>query len=63
MHHHAHSFSEAMLARSLKLVNVDTEFCATEEERKLVLALLPTVDVVVMTNYYWRIIPKTTPSW
>ena len=58
MHHHAHSFSEAMLARSLEMVNVDTEFCATEEERKLVLSLLPTVDVVVMTNYYWRIIPK-----
>jgi len=62
MHHHAHSFSEAMLAHSLNQINMDTEFCATEDETKLALALAEQADVVVMTNYYWRIIPKNNAA-
>lgn len=58
MHHHAHSFSEAMLDHSLNMVNMDTEFQATNDEVQLALSLLPQVDVVVMTNYYWRIYPE-----
>jgi beta-N-acetylhexosaminidase len=57
-YHHAHSFSEAMLDNSLNMVNMDTEFSATDDEVQLALSLLPQVDVVVMTNYYWRIVPR-----
>jgi len=56
--HHAHSFNEAMLAHSTNVVNVDTEFQATKEEHEFVLSLLDQVDVVVMTNYYWRVAPQ-----
>ncbi|GAG40710.1 unnamed protein product, partial [marine sediment metagenome] len=57
MHCHARSFNEAMLNQSLNLVNVDTEFRATPDERKLVMSLLKEVDVVVLTNYVFRIEP------
>jgi beta-N-acetylhexosaminidase len=56
--HHAHCFNEAMLGQSLNVVNVDTEFQATKEEQELVLSLLDQVDLVVMTNYYWRVVPQ-----
>jgi hypothetical protein len=40
------------------MINMDTEFNATDDEVELAVSLLPQVDVVVMTNYYWRIIPE-----
>jgi len=58
MHYHAHSFNEAMLDQSLNLVNVDCEFRATEQEQRTILGLLGEVDAVVMTNWFWRIMPE-----
>jgi len=60
--HHAHSFGEAMLDQSRNMINMDTEFGATEDETQLALSLLPEVDVVVMTNLYWRIYPKNNAA-
>ena len=62
MHHHAHSFSEAVLQQSLNVVNMDSDFCASDEEQRLALSLLPEVDLVVMTNYYWRIHPENNSA-
>ncbi len=62
MWYHAHSFNEAMLRHSLNLVNVDTSFSATDQERRLVLSLLKGVDAVVMTNYYWRVMPENNAA-
>jgi beta-N-acetylhexosaminidase len=57
-YHHAHSFSEAVLGHTLNAVPMDTAFAATEDETKLALSLAERVEAVVMTNYYWRIIPE-----
>jgi len=58
MHYHAHSFNEAMLEHSLNLVNLDCDFHATDRERATILGLLGEVDAVVMTNWFWRIMPQ-----
>jgi beta-N-acetylhexosaminidase len=56
VHYHAHSFGEAMLDHSLNAVPVDCDFEASEEDQKTVMSLLDEVDVVVMTNWFWRVL-------
>jgi len=51
---HSHILNEAVLGHSLNVVNVATDFAATPEERRRVLALAKEVDVTVITNYYLR---------
>lgn len=58
MYYHAHSFNEAMADHSLNLINADSSFSATTEERDFLLGLLDEVDAIVMTNYYWRVTPQ-----
>jgi len=53
---HQHMFCEDMVEHNQNLVLVDTEFAATEEEIKECLELAKQVDLVVMTNYYARIV-------
>ncbi len=55
VHYHAHSFGEAMLGHSLNAVPVDCDFEASEGDRRTVRSLLDRVDVVVMTNWFWRV--------
>jgi len=53
---HQHMFCEDIVEHNQNLVLVDTEFAATEEEIKECLELARQVDLVVMTNYYARIV-------
>jgi len=53
---HQHMFCEAMVERSTNLILADTEFSAFDEEIKECLELAKQADLVVMTNYYARIV-------
>jgi beta-N-acetylhexosaminidase len=53
---HSHMFCEAMVNHSTNLILADTEFSATEEEIAECLELAKQADLVVMTNYYARIV-------
>jgi beta-N-acetylhexosaminidase len=53
---HQHMFCEDMAAYSTNLILADTDFAATEDELQECLELAKQVDLVVMTNYYARIV-------
>ncbi len=53
---HQHMFCERMSEYSTNLILVDTDFAATEDELKECLSLAKQADIVVMTNYYARIV-------
>jgi beta-N-acetylhexosaminidase len=53
---HQHMFCEDMVEHAQNLILVDTDFAANEEEVKECLELAKQVDLVVMTNYYARIV-------
>ena len=53
---HTHMFCEAMVEQSENLILVDTDFAATEPEVEECLELAKQADLVVMTNYYARIV-------
>jgi beta-N-acetylhexosaminidase len=55
-YHHSHIFCEAMVNHSTNLILTDTEFSAFEDEIKECLELAKQADLVVMTNYYARIV-------
>jgi len=58
MYCHPRCLNEAMLGNSLNVVNVDTEFCATDEQQQTIMSLLDEVDAVVMTNHVFRVEPE-----
>jgi beta-N-acetylhexosaminidase len=53
---HQHMFAEAMVEHNENLILVDTDFAATEDEVEECLNLAKQADLVVMTNYYARIV-------
>lgn len=53
---HTHMFCEAMVNHSQNLILADTGFCAFEDEIAECLELAKQADLVVMTNYYARIV-------
>jgi beta-N-acetylhexosaminidase len=53
---HTHMFSEAMASHSFNLILTDTDFHATDEEVAECLELAKQADLIVMTNYYARIV-------
>jgi beta-N-acetylhexosaminidase len=53
---HTHMFCEAMVPHSANAILVDTDFAATEEEVEECLQLAGQAELVVMTNYYARIV-------
>jgi beta-N-acetylhexosaminidase len=55
-YNHTHVFCEEMFKYSQDLILVDTAFAAVPEEVKECLALAEQADLVVMTNYYARIV-------
>jgi beta-N-acetylhexosaminidase len=55
-YHHSHMFCEEMVNHSTNLILTDTEFAVTEDEMAECLELAKQADVVVMTNYYARIV-------
>lgn len=57
-HCNPHVLNEAMIERSRNVINATTEFCATEKETALMLDVAQEADIVVATNFYWRIRPR-----
>ncbi len=55
-YHHTHMFCEAMVKHSTNLILADTGFAALDDELEECLQLAKQVDLVVMTNYYARIV-------
>ena len=55
-YNHTHVFCEQMVKNSQNLILADTEFSAFEDEIKECLELAKQADLVVMTNYYARIV-------
>jgi beta-N-acetylhexosaminidase len=53
---HTHMFCEAMVNHSTNLILADTDFSASEQEIAECLDLAKQADLVVMTNYYARIV-------
>jgi hypothetical protein len=53
---HTHMFCERMTEHSTNLILADTEFSAFDDEIKECLKLARQADLVVMTNYYARIV-------
>jgi len=53
---HQHMFCEDMVEEATNLVLVDTDFAATEQELAECLELAKQTELVVMTNYYARIV-------
>jgi hypothetical protein len=53
---HSHMFCEAMVNNSANLILADTAFSAFDEEIEECLKLAKEADLVVMTNYYARIV-------
>ncbi len=53
---HTHMFCEAMVEHSTNLILADTDFAASESEIAECLKLAKEADLVVMTNYYARIV-------
>jgi beta-N-acetylhexosaminidase len=55
-YNHTHMFCEQMVKNSQNLILADTEFSAFEDEIKECLELAKQAELVVMTNYYARIV-------
>ncbi len=55
-YHHTHMFCEAMVHYNQNLILVDTAFSAFEDEIEECLRLAQEAELVVMTNYYARIV-------
>jgi beta-N-acetylhexosaminidase len=53
---HQHMFAEAMVELNEDLILVDTDFAATEPEVEECMELAKQADLVVITNYYARIV-------
>ncbi len=53
---HMHMFCERMVDHSENLILMDTEFSAFEDEIKECMELAKQADIVVMTNYFARIV-------
>ncbi|MCJ7729562.1 MAG: hypothetical protein MUO27_06770 [Sedimentisphaerales bacterium] len=53
---HTHMFCEAMVNHSTNLILTDTDFAASDDEIAECLELAKQADLVVMTNYYARIV-------
>ncbi len=53
---HTHMFCEEMVNHSTNLILADTDFSANEDEISECLELAKQADLVVMTNYYARIV-------
>jgi beta-N-acetylhexosaminidase len=50
-------FNQAMVEQSMNIYCVDTKFKATKEDVDFLMGYVDEVDVIVVTNYYWRLCP------
>lgn len=62
---HDKAFNEAMYNQSMNIVGLDTKFKATDDDEEFIKQQLeenPDIDVIVATNYYWRLCPNNNTS-
>jgi beta-N-acetylhexosaminidase len=57
VHCHNKTFNEAMNELSVNIIGLDTKFKATKEDEDFLLQYADQADVIVATNYYWRLCP------
>jgi beta-N-acetylhexosaminidase len=51
------SFNIAMYEQSMNIIGLDTKFKASQEDEDFVMGYVDQADVIVATNYYWRLCP------
>lgn len=54
---HNKSFNEAMYEQSRNIIGLDTNFKASKEDEEFLMNYIDQADVIVATNYYWRLCP------
>lgn len=62
---HDKVFNEAMYGQSMNIVGLDTKFKATADDEEFVKRQLeenPDIEVIVATNYYWRLCPNNNTT-
>ena len=51
------SFNVAMYEQSKNIIGLDTKFKASKEDEEFLMQYVDEADVIVATNYYWRLCP------
>ena len=51
------SFNAAMYEQSMNIIGLDTLYKASAEDEQFLMDYIDEADVIVMTNYYWRLLP------
>lgn len=54
---HNKKFNEVMYEQSRNIIGLDTDFKASREDEEFVMNYIDQADVIVATNYYWRLCP------
>jgi len=57
VHCHNKMFNEVMCEQSRNIIGLDTKFKASKEDEEFLTELVDEADVIVATNYYWRLLP------
>ena len=57
VHCHNKMFNDAMYEQSTNIIGLDTKFKASQEDEEFLLKHVDEADVIVATNYYWRLCP------
>jgi beta-N-acetylhexosaminidase len=57
VHCHNKMFNEAMYDQSRNILGLDTKFKASKEDEEFLMDFVDLADVIVATNYYWRLLP------
>jgi beta-N-acetylhexosaminidase len=50
-------FNKLMYDQSMNIIGLDTAFKATKEDEEFIMNYVDDVDIIVATNYYWRLCP------
>jgi beta-N-acetylhexosaminidase len=51
------SFNAAMYGQSLNIIGLDTQYKASRDDEEFLMQFIDEADVIVVTNYYWRLLP------
>ena len=62
VHCHDKAFNEAVYEESLNVIGLDTSFKATADDEAMVLEYAAQADVIVATNFYWRLCPHNNTA-
>ncbi|HVM61339.1 MAG TPA: glycoside hydrolase family 3 N-terminal domain-containing protein [Verrucomicrobiae bacterium] len=57
VHCHKKMFNAVMYEQSKNIIGLDTKFKASKEDEEFLMQYIDQADVIVATNYYWRLCP------